>query len=316
VLRRFFTCLLAYAFLTAPTLAADLEDIFGTTVRRQADGALAVLGMTAVPGETTSTLFLSSGRPSDDTYDFQQAQVYGGFRVSDGIPIYLEGSIGYNRYDPTIILGVGPEADLLPLKWTSVAATGGIGYEFDLTPYWKLRPMAHISLGRVQSDLSIAAQFVADHLGLDVGFLRGGGVTAGGYGGSLAVVYNRRWASDWEADLQLRYTELRFEPILGDKNLIAEARAASTALWTRLRVPTGYDLFSRPIRGVGEFSGSHLNGDRAEVLGTDWLVQIGIGGEIDLSETWVPWITTTRLMARYTRGAELEGFGIGLAASF
>ncbi|MCV6597369.1 MAG: hypothetical protein OIF40_09845, partial [Mangrovicoccus sp.] len=108
------------AGLTMPAAAEDLEDIFGATIRRQASGALAVLGMTAVPGETTSTLFLDSGQPSDESYDFQQAQIAGGFRISQGIPVYLEGLIGYNRYDPVAILGADGAERILPLKWTSV----------------------------------------------------------------------------------------------------------------------------------------------------------------------------------------------------
>ncbi|MEM1362588.1 MAG: autotransporter outer membrane beta-barrel domain-containing protein [Pseudomonadota bacterium] len=309
-------CAVGAAFLTGPAGAEDLNDVFGTLIREQADGALAILGMSAVPGETTSTLFLDSGQPSDETYDFKQAQLGGGFRFSKGVPIYMEGFIGINRYDPVALLAEGDEQSRIPLKWTSFAATGGVGYEFDISEHWKIRPQLHLSLGRVQSDSSVGAQVIANRLGLDAEFLRGGGVTAGGYGGSIGIIYNQRWENDWEADLTVRYTDIYFEPIAGDQDLLANARAASTAMWSRLRAPTGYDLLNRPVRTVGEFSLAGFNGDQADVLGTDWLVQFGVGGEIDFSETWVPWITTTRLMFRYTRGEELEGFGVGLAASF
>lgn len=72
----------------------------------------------------------------------------------------------------------------------------------------------------------------------------------------------------------------------------------------------------RPIRLVSEASVSYLPGGQGEVIREDWLVQIGFGGEIDFENTWVPWITTTRLMFRYSRGERLEGYSIGLAASF
>ena len=293
-----------------------LNDVFGRKIRQQAEGGLAVLGMTALPSETASALVLDIGGDEDDRYDFQQGQLGGGFRLSEGLPLYLEGYIGWNRYDPNVLLGEDGQRSRLPLKWTSVAATGGIGWEFDLNEYWSFRPMAHLTLGRVQSDTSIGAQVIANRLGLDIDFLEGGGVTAGGYGGSASLVYNHRWDNDWEADLTLRYTNLRLEPIGHDKDLIAEADAITTALWSRLRVPTGLKAFNRPVRSVYEFSAASLEGDQGDVLNTDWLVGVGFGGEIDLDETFVPFVSTTRLVMRYTRGEELEGFSIGLAASF
>jgi len=296
--------------------ADSLQDIFGRQIRAQGDGVLAVLSMTAVPGETTSALVLDTGTDSQERFDFEQAQLGGGFRVSEGFPLYLEGYLGYNRYDPNVILQENGTPRKLPLKWTSVAATGGIGPEFDLTEYWKFRPLVHLSVGRVQSDMSIAAQVVANRLGIDADFVEGGGITAGGYGASAALVYNHRWESDWEADMVLRYTDLHFEPIGRDDELVASADARATALWSRLRVPTGARLFDRPVRSVYEFSAASFSGDQANVLGTDWLVQVGVGGEIDLETTWVPWVTTTRLVARITVGEELTGFSVGLAASF
>jgi len=176
--------------------------------------------------------------------------------------------------------------------------------------------MAHITLGRIQTDLSVGAQVIAERIGLDVQALLNGGVTAGGYGASIALEYNRRWDSDWEADFSLRHTHIRLLPIAGDKDLIGEADSITTTLWTRLRQPTGYELFERPVRIVYEASGSLLPGDQGDILETDWLAQVGFGGEIDLDETWVPWVTTTRLVARYTLGEKLEGFSVGLACSF
>ncbi len=302
--------------LAAPAAAQDFDDLFGTLVRRNAEGALAVMGLAVVPSETASALFLDTGSDPDQTYDFTAAQLGGGFRVAQGFPLYLEGFIGWNRYDPVLIFSEGARRSEVPLKWTTFGATGGIGYEFDLGPHWKLRPLAHISVGRVQSDISVGAQAIANRLGIDTDSLRNGGVTAGGGGGSLTLAYNRRWLSDWEADLSLRYTYIELVPIAGDSDLVARAIAETTTLWTRLRIPTGAQLFDRPVRTVAELSGSYLPGDQGEVLNEDWLVQVGAGGEVDLGETWVPWVTTTRLMARYTRGENLEGYSLGLAVSF
>ncbi|MGB0662057.1 MAG: autotransporter outer membrane beta-barrel domain-containing protein [Mangrovicoccus sp.] len=295
---------------------SSLQDLFDARIRKNIDGALAVIGIAAVPAETASTLVLNTGNNPDRTYDFQSAQLGGGFRLSDDIPIYMEGYLGWNRYDPVLLFSDTGTTSRLPFRWSSFAATGGIGYEFDLTPYLILRPQLHVTLGRVQTDISVGTQFVGNKLGIDTQALKNGGVTAGGLGGSVALAFNRRWDNDWEADAILRHTQIMLEPIAGNKDLAGHAEAITTTLWTRLRQPTGQELWNRPIRWVYELSGSLLPGDQGEVLATDWLAQIGAGVEVDFAETWVPWITTTRLVARYTRGETLEGFSVGLAASF
>ncbi|MCA8878594.1 MAG: autotransporter outer membrane beta-barrel domain-containing protein [Rhodobacteraceae bacterium] len=304
--------------LAAPAAAgnSDLEQLFGAAVRAQAESALAVLGFATVPSETASGLALDTGQNPNRTYDFVAGQFGGGFRWSDSIPIYLEGYLGYNRYDPVLIVTQGAQTSQLPLKWTSVAATGGVGYEFDLSPYLVLRPLVHIALGRVQSDVSVGTQAIANRLGLESDALKNGGVTAGGLGGSLALVFNRRWENDYEFDASLRYTDISLRPIAGNRDLVAEARAQTATLWTRLRIPTGKEAFGRPVRTVAELSGSYLPGDQGEIIRESWLAQVGAGGEIDLGETWVPWVTTTRLMLRYTWGEHLKGYSIGIAASF
>lgn len=296
--------------------AGPLDDAFGIKLQRHTEGALAMLGVTAVPSETASALVLDTGSGADGRVDFEAVQVGGGFRVSESFPLYLEGYVGYNRYDPVLFFGGEGQTSGVPLKWTSVAATGGIGYEFDLSPYLVLRPLAHVMLGRTQTDISVGAKKIGEALGLDVNSLQSGGVTAGGLGGSLTLAYNRRWENDYEVDVTLRHTHIAIEPIAGDKDLVARADAITSALWTRLRVPTRYRAFDRPIRWVYEASASYLPGDQGTVLNEDWLAEIGVGGEVDLEETWVPWVTTTRLMFRYTRGERLEGFSVGLACSF
>lgn len=294
--------------------AQSLDDIFGRRLRDNADAALSISGINVVPSETASFLTYESGSGEFDS--FTTSQLGGGFAVSESFPLYLEGFVGYSRYDPTLLLSRGTSTSAIPLKWTSVSGTGGIGWEFHLTDHWSLIPMAHVTLGRIQTDSSVAAQVVANRLGLDASFLDGGGITTGGGGGSLSLVYNQRWANDYEVDLSLRHTHIRLYTIGGSADLSAEADAITTALWSRLRIPTGLRLFDRPVRIVTEASGAFLPGDQGEALKTSWLVQGGVGGEIDLEETWVPFVTTTRLVARATYGEELTGFSIGLAASF
>ena len=299
----------------ATVSAADLADMLFGAVKRNAESALSVYGISAVPSETASTLIFESGS-DENKVSFSATQLGGGFTLSESFPLYAEGFIALNRYDPKLILSAGTQSSLLPLKWTTVAATGGVGWDFKLTDNLVLRPMAHVSLGRVQSDLSVGATFIAEKLGLDVSFLEDGGLTVGGIGGSLGLDYNKRWEDDYEIDVTLRYTHLLLEPIAGDKEIAASAEAITTGLWSRLRIPTGYDLWERPVRGVTEFSASWLPGDQGTALNTRWLIQAGAGMEIDFSETWVPLVTTTRVVARYTYGETLHGFGVGLAASF
>ncbi|MCV6586721.1 MAG: autotransporter outer membrane beta-barrel domain-containing protein [Marinibacterium sp.] len=295
----------------------DSGDVFGRLIRENAEGALALYGLAALPDDSASTLLLDTGNDPNRNYDFQGSQLGGGFALSESFPLYLEGYLAYNRFDPVLFLSDQGTTSRIPLKWTSIAATGGIGWQFDLGEYWTLRPLAHLSLGRIQSDTSIGATVIADRLGFeDASFLEGGGVTVGGYGASLALSYNRRLPSDHEVDASLRYTYLELKPIAGDSDLIATARAETTALWTRYRYPTGADLWNRPVRGVVDFSASYLSGDQGPALGTDWLARVGVGMEVDLTETWVPWATTTRLMIRFTKGEDVEGYSIGLGVSF
>lgn len=314
--QRSSTAVVAAACLCAlPAHAAEIEDITAFRLERYASGALAVYGITAVPNETASALFLDTG--TDGGTDFRSGQLRGGFTVSERFPLYLEGYLGWNRYDPRFVLTNGRETAPLNLKWTSFAATGSVGWDFSLTPHLKLRPMATISLGQILSDTAFIAGFIADRIGADgVNFLRDGGLTAGGIGGSLVLVYNQRWANDLEADATLRYTYLHLEPIAGDKDVTGSATAETLALWSRLRMPTGLTAFDSPVRTVAEFSASWLPGDQGDILDTDWLAQVGYGFEIDVSKTWIPLIRQGRMMFRYTQGENLTGYGLGLAVNF
>ncbi|QDL91925.1 autotransporter outer membrane beta-barrel domain-containing protein [Paroceanicella profunda] len=307
----------AFLLGTDPARAAELEDLVSFSVERQASGALAAMGIGVVPSETASTLVLNTGTGSDARPDFASAQLGGGFTVSDSFPLYLEGYLGYTRFNPSYLVVSDADRAYVRPKWTSISGTAGIGWDFALNENLVLRPMVNFALGQVVSDTAVLAAFIADHIGAeDARFLRDGGLTAGGLGGSMMLEYNKAWDEDYEADLSLRYSRIHLKPIAGDRGVVGEARAETLALWSRMRVPTGLTLFGRSVRGVGEFSAAWLPGDQGEILRTDWLVQVGAGVEFNLSETWVPLAREVRLVARYTRGDVLQGFGIGLAASF
>lgn len=308
--------LLFFAIAASPLRAQPVVEIIGGAIEKRASGALAIFGLAAVPSETASTLFLDTGQEGDNGTDFRAGQFGGGFTWSDEFPLYLEGYVGWNRYDPVFLFSNGTEQRRTQAKWNSFALSGAVGWDFKLSENLVLRPMGLISVGTVASDFVLGGAFIGNKLDKDVAFLRDGNLTAGGLGGALALAYNERWDNDWEVDLTLRHTQLYLKPIGGDKDVTASAEAITTALWSRVRVPTGYKAFDRPVRAVGEFSVGYYGGDQREIFNTPWLAQVGFGGEIDVSKTGLPWVTTARAMLRYTKGENVEGFSFGLAVSF
>ncbi|MEM7088211.1 MAG: autotransporter outer membrane beta-barrel domain-containing protein [Pseudomonadota bacterium] len=311
-----FPALLVFVALSYPVHAQDIiEDVFKTLQRENAAGSLAVMGLAGIPDDSASAISLQSNTNNRE-YDFKSAQLGGGFRLGEGVPIYLEGYIGYARYDPVLTFSGSGNTTALPLKWTSAAITGGLGYQFDLGERWTLTPMVHVSIGRTQSDASVVTQAVANRLGIDSEFVQSGGLWAGGGGGSITLDYARPLTNDREFEMSFRYTHIEYWPIGDDEDLLVQSTAANAVLWTRYRFPTGGRMFGRPVRWVGDFSYSYLIGDQALVLNTDWLARIGGGIEVDLSDTWVPWVTTTRIMIRYYGSDTVNGFTAGIGISF
>ncbi|WP_299946281.1 autotransporter domain-containing protein [uncultured Ruegeria sp.] len=309
--------ILFLVLLLAQTASAQtlLERAFEKQQQENAAGSLAILGLAGIPDDSASAISLQSNTDNRD-YDFKSAQLGGGFRLAEGVPIYLEGYIGYARYDPVLTFSGTGDTTRIPLKWTSLALTGGVGYQFDIGEYWKVTPMAHISVGRTQSDASVGAQAIANRVGLDRDFLESGGIWAGGAGGSMTVSYDQPLSNDREFEASLRYTHIEYWPIGDNKDLLVESTAANAVLWSRYRFPTGRRMFGRPVRWVGDLSVSYLLGDQALVLGTDWLARVGGGIEVDLSDTWVPWVSTTRFMVRYYGSDTVNGFSAGIGISF
>lgn len=300
-----------------PARALDIPGLGAYSLERQASGALAMLGVSLIPDSSASQLEFDSRFGQGSRSRFRAWQLSGGFTWSEDFPLYLEGAIGYDRYDPDLLVTDGAETGRLRSRWTGVGVTGGVGWDVRLAEGLWLRPIVNVSLGQVVTDAQVVAAWIADRLGRDeADFLRDGGLTAGGIGGALALVHNRLWESGVETDAILRYTRLHIEPIGGDRNILASARAETLALWSRLRVPTRITAFDRPVRAVYEFNASWLPGDQGEVLHTDWLAQIGAGLEIDPRATGLPFVSAARIVFRYARGEYLEGYGVGLAVSF
>jgi len=302
-------------WLSGASGALAQDGIIGGSVERHATAALAVLGITAVPNETASTLFMD-GTGGGENFDYQSGQIFGGFTISDEYPIFFEGLIGGARFRPNIVVEADEEEAVFPLKWTSVAATGGLGYDFKLTENLALRPIFNFSLGYVVSDATLLAKFLEKYTDIDIDDLVSDGLVAGGVGGSLMLEYTLR-KPEYDVDITLRHTTMEFIPIGASSNINANATAVSTTMWNRLRVPiSDWRVMGNPVRSVWEASFSHLPGDQGKALNSEWLAQFGAGIELDSTDTWVPLVTRTRLVARYAVGEEVQGYSVGLAVSF
>jgi len=88
---RSFSTLFATCLAAGPVPAQGLsqEDVLGRAIRARADSALAVLGISAVPSETASSLAFDTGPGSKSGNDFTAAQLGGGFTLSKSSPLYL-----------------------------------------------------------------------------------------------------------------------------------------------------------------------------------------------------------------------------------
>jgi len=302
-------------FLPGTVHASEaLRTSAGYSVQNQADGVLAILGLSVIPNETASTLYVSTS--NGDGYDFRATQFGGAFTVSDNFPLYLEGFLGLARYSPTFVLAGGSEEFGIDAKWTSIAGTVGIGWDIPLTDEVALRPIANGSLGHIESDASLFGRYLGNQLNREIHFLEDGRLNAAGYGASLMLDWER-YRPDYEIDVELRYSHIHLESISGSSDAVrGSADAITMGLWSRLRVPTGYRIFDAPFRAVGELSASNYMGDQRKVIDSYYLLQLGTGVEVDYAEvSWLP-ISRTRLMARYLIGEDVHGLSFGLGISF
>src|SRR5574344_898996 len=154
-------------------------------LQQQVNAALSLMTFTVTPDITASNLSINNG--GGDTSDLLLTQLGGGATMSDGFPIYLEGNLGFSRYDPQFVITRGEETNTFPAKWNTLSASGGVGWDFDLSEHWVIRPIANISLGTVASDLRIA-DWVFDHrISRETAFLENGRLNAYGLGGSLML---------------------------------------------------------------------------------------------------------------------------------
>ena len=289
--------------------AAD-RDTLSSLIQKRKDGILTLMGFTVFPDVTTSSLAINNSK-GDDT-SLQQTTFGGGFTISDDFPLYLEGTAGYSRYQPTDLINID-----IPLKWNSFSLSGGIGWDFPLTENkeLKLRPIFNFSLGRVESDASLLGYYLENKTDLELEFLHRGTMNTYGLGGSLMLDWEH-YREDYEIDVELRYNYMKLRSFKSKYSSIEGASDANIiSLWTRWRAPTGLTMLNNPLRYVLEASNTTFLGKQRGALGFNYLTTLGAGFELD-SSNYPVFITRTRLIYRYTFGNNVSGFALGLAMSF
>ena len=269
------------------------------------------MSYTVAPDVTTSSL--SIGNAATSSPGLAMSQIGGGFTWSKATPLYLEGNAAYSRYDPTFLASDGTETRPIPVKWNSLSATGGVGWDFPIAEHWVLRPIFNFTLGYVASDLAGLKWWVDNNTNGDLSFLDGKRLKAYGLGGSLMLDY-RKFAPEHDDEFELRYTNVQLRSH-GDNPaaVVGHARAEQASLWARRRVPTGWGVvWDRPVRYVYEVAYTEFLGDEKEV-GLTRMASVGFGLELD-SSALDRWATRWRAVLRYKFGPEVN-FGLGLGVN-
>ncbi|MFH7826695.1 hypothetical protein [Kluyvera chengduensis] len=305
--------------LSALTFSATLQAADGHRIKQRADAVLSLMSYMIVPDITASDLNIGSG--SDDSTELSITQFGGGATLGDSFPLYLEGAMGYSRYDPQFVISDGDQSRRIPTKWNSLTATGGIGWDFSLhRDRWGgnlvLRPIANFMLGTMASDLRVGKWALERRRNTEYDFLDGGRLNAYGLGGSLMLDYELVSAAQ-DIDIELRYTGMNLQSFGSTSSAVeGSATAQNLGLYLRRRAPLfDWTLLKSPVRYVLEGAHTEYLGEQRGTLGFDSLSSVGLGIEMDSSKYPV-FITRTRLVARYMFGNGTSGYGVGLAMSF
>lgn len=281
-------------------------------LKKRTDAFMTITGYSLTPDVTTGSLSITD--KGGENQNLQMISLGGGDRISANFPLYLEGTIAFNRYNPTFTDGIGNTNITVPVNWNGITGTGGVGWDFPLTDQLRIRPIANIMLGHVESDLSIAGRIIENKTGVDLQFLNGGRMNAYGLGGSLMLDYED-YKPEREYDAELRYTNIALNTFDSSAAVQGSADSQSLGLWARARYPTPLTVLERPLRAVFEVAHTEFLGQLRGALGFDSLSSVGAGVEIDRSAS-DPMFSRVRLVFRYQFGQNVRGTSIGLAASF
>ena len=298
---------LSLALLLAP--AASQAQVSDAELQKRANAVLTLMGFSLVPDVTTGALSISD-QSTGNPY-FRQSSISGGGRPKKDVPLYLEGTLAYGRYDPTF--AVGEAQATVAVQWNSLLGTGGVGWDFPIARELVLRPVFNFSLGRVESEARITAPPAPSNRDA-LEFLTHGRLNASGLGGSLMLDYER-YRPENEIDVELRYTNIHLQSFDSSQAVEGHASAQTLSLWSRYRAPTGWTALERPVRYVLEYAYTSFLADLRGVLGFDDVHSFGAGLELD-SSNYDVYVTRTRLLVRYKIGNNVTGWALGLAVSF
>jgi hypothetical protein len=294
-----------------------ITGIPGYSLQQVANGVMGLLGYNVIPDTTASSLSISRG--SQDDTGLQTTQFGLGFTVDPDFPLYLEGFLGYSRYDPRFVFSEGEKKSVLPTRWNNVSGTIGVGWDFPIIEGLVFRPILNASLGHVETDVSLIGRLLELKLNRDLAFLDRGRMNAYGLGGSLMLDLNIP-RPGYEVDLELRYTDIRLSTFGDTSSLVrGESEAKTFNVWGRVRWPMDAEMFGRPLRWVVDLSHSRFLGDQA-ALGFDHLTKVGGGIEMNVGRyelgVWDFNMQSIRIVARYLFGQNVSGASVGLAVSF
>ena len=294
-----------------------ITGIPGYSLQQAADGVLGLLGYNVIPDVTASSLSISRGGQTDT--GLQTTQFGLGFTVDPDFPLYLEGFLGYSRYDPRFVFSEGAQKSVLPTRWNNVSGTVGVGWDFPIIEGLVFRPILNASLGHVETDVSLIGRLLELKFNRELAFLDRGRMNAYGLGGSLMLDLNIQ-RPGYEVDLELRYTNIRLSTFGDTSTLVrGESEAKTANVWGRVRWPMDAEMFGRPLRWVVDFSHSRFFGDQV-ALGFDHLTKVGGGIEMNVGRyelgVWDFNMQTIRIVGRYLFGNNVSGASVGLAVSF
>lgn len=304
--------LIAHAYNAPAQGSGQFSVAANNYLKKRTDAFMTITGYSLTPDVTTGSLSITD--KGGDNPNLQMISLGGGDRMSANFPLYLEGTIAFNRYNPTFTDGIGNTDITVPVHWNGITGTGGVGWDFPLTDNLRIRPIANIMLGHVESDLSLARRYIENQKGVDLQFLNGGRMNAYGAGGSLMLDYED-YKPEREYDAELRYTNISINTFDTSAAVQGSANSQSLGLWARARYPTPLMAFERPLRAVFEVAHTEFLGQLRGALGFNSLSSVGTGIEIDRSAS-DPMFSRVRLVFRYQFGQNVRGTSIGLAASF
>ncbi len=312
--RRFHSSLFVLGILLMAASPAMSQSFTVTdkNVQRLADAVVSLLQYNLAPEITASSLAISGG--TGGSTPLSMSGLGGGFTWSRSLPLYLEGTLAYVRYDPQFLLSNGVAQQVTPVTWSSLAGTAGVGWDFPIANELVLRPMANFTLGRLSSTASVFG-ILDNRKSNDVQFLQGGHLNAFGYGGSLMLDYEH-YRRDYEVDVEVRLTEIRLQSYGNTSVAVTgSSLAQSLGLWSRWRAPVGFEALNRPVRYVLEYAYDYYFGPNGDMLGFSSLSSIGTGLELDTT-AYNRLVTRWRLMGRYRFGNGVSGWGVSIGMSF